>query len=278
MTASAAPILHALAHPEESLRDTPLLAVVAHPDDEVLGLGGRLPHLHRLHIVFVTDGAPRDMVDAHRLGFATQAEYAAARVREADAALAALGVGPERVHRLGFVDQEVVQRVEDLTDRCCTLLDEIAPEAVITHAYEGGHPDHDAVAMAVHLACRKRKAAGLAAPAVIEFAGYHDPDGSGRMATSTFLPAAVPAVAVRLKEAEREQKCRALACYATQAEMVGLFCVEKERFRAAPDYQFTAPPHPWRPFYEHFVRGLDGAAWLAFARRTLERFRLRGLL
>lgn len=274
---SAASILHALAHPEESLRDTPLMAVVAHPDDEVLGLGGRLPYLHRLHILFVTDGAPRDMADGHRLGFATQEEYAAARVREADAALSALGVGPERIHRLGFVDQDVVRRVEDLTERISALIQECRPEAVITHAYEGGHPDHDAVAMAVHLACRKLKAGGQPAPALIEFAGYHDPDGSGRMATSTFLPAPVPAVAVRLKEEEREQKSRALACYATQSDIVGRFSVDKERFREAPEYKFTAPPHPWRPFYEHFVRGLDGAAWLALARRALERCGLRGL-
>ena len=131
--------------------------------------------------------------------------------------------------------------------------------------------------MAVHLACRKLKAAGQPAPALIEFAGYHDPDGSGRMATSTFLPAPVPAVAVRLKEEEREQKSRALACYATQSDIVGRFSVDKERFREAPEYKFTAPPHPWRPFYEHFVRGLDGAAWLALARRALERCGLRGL-
>ena len=50
------------------------------------------------------------MADAARLGFAAREDYAAARGREADAALALLGVAPERVHRLGYVDQEAALR------------------------------------------------------------------------------------------------------------------------------------------------------------------------
>jgi N-acetylglucosamine malate deacetylase 2 len=265
-------ILHQLACPRAPVGDLPLLLVVAHPDDDVLGVGSRLPHLRGARIVYVTDGAPRDMADASRLGFACREAYAAARVREAEAALALLGVGPERVSRLGLADQEVAYGMGALSDRCVDLIQELNPLAVLTHAYEGGHPDHDAVALAVHLACRRRTRLGLAAPQVIEFAGYHDPDGSGRIATHSFLPAPVPGVAVCLKPAERARKRRALACFRTQRRMLRLFRADREQFRAAPSYRFTAPPHAWRPFYERFVRDLDGARWRRLATQTLDAY------
>src|SRR5205085_11027704 len=62
--------------------------VVAHPDDETLGLGGQLPRLNGLTIIHVTDGAPRNRHDASRHGFATAAAYAAARRRAPEAAVA----------------------------------------------------------------------------------------------------------------------------------------------------------------------------------------------
>ena len=190
--------------------------------------------------------------------------------------MALLGVEPHRIHRLDLVDQETPLHLKALTEACGRLIDELAPVAVITHAYEGGHPDHDAAALAVHLACRLREQSGRQAPVILEFAGYHDPDGSGRMATLRFLPAAVPTVAVRLKAAEQDRKRRALDCYATQAELLRLFRTDREQFRAAPRYRFAASPHPWHPFYERFVAGMDGLRWRQLASRTLARYGVAG--
>ena len=47
-------------------------------------------------------------------------------------------------------------RLEDLVDRCAGLIGALRPAVVITHAYEGGHPDHDTLALAVRLACRRQ--------------------------------------------------------------------------------------------------------------------------
>lgn len=276
--AEALDIVHQIAQQHGALRELPLLLVVAHPDDEVLGVGSRLPHLPKAHIVYATDGAPSDMSDARRLGFATADDYACARIREADAALSLLGVGPDRVHRLGLRDQDVAYEMTALSATCGDLIDALQPVAVLTHAYEGGHPDHDAVALAVHLACRRHGESSGVAPDLIEFAGYHDPDGTGRIATQEFLPATIPGVSVCLKPEELARKRRALACFHSQQHVLRLFRANREAFRSAPRYRFTRPPHAWRPFYERFVRDLDGAGWRRLAKRTLRAHGITGPL
>src|SRR5829696_3490690 len=45
--------------------------IVAHPDDETIGIGGQLSRLEGVTILHVTDGAPRTMADAAAHGFAT---------------------------------------------------------------------------------------------------------------------------------------------------------------------------------------------------------------
>ncbi|MGD9511885.1 MAG: PIG-L deacetylase family protein [Geminicoccaceae bacterium] len=174
-------VLHELQHPEHALAKVPLLFVVAHPDDEVLAAGSRLSRLPLAHILYATDGAPRDPGDAERFGFASREDYASARRQEADRALAMQGIERERVHRLGLTDQDVAQEVPGLLRALTELCAALRPAAIVTHAYEGGHPDHDAVALAAHILCRDRDGGG--SPQLIEFAGYHDADGSGRMAT-----------------------------------------------------------------------------------------------
>ena len=63
----------------------PVALVVAHPDDETIGLGSRLHLFDRLLLVHLTDGAPADMGDARRAGFATREAYAAARAARSSA-------------------------------------------------------------------------------------------------------------------------------------------------------------------------------------------------
>ena len=60
--------------------------VVAHPDDETLFAGPLLGRLGDGVLIHLTDGAPADMADARRLGFATREEYVATRAAELDAA------------------------------------------------------------------------------------------------------------------------------------------------------------------------------------------------
>ena len=233
----------------------PVAVVVAHPDDEAVGLGSRLHLFARLTLVHLTDGAPHDMGDARRAGFATREAYAAARAAELDAALAALGCRPERRLAYALPDQTLVDRLPELAERLTADLRGAA--AVFTHAYEGGHPDHDAAALAVARACARL---GEAAPARWEFAGYFGVDGS--LQANRFHPDPTASeTAVTLTTAERERKARAFAAHASQAGVLANFPPEREAWRPAPAYDFAAPPPSGPPHYDRYGWPLTGAAW-----------------
>jgi LmbE family N-acetylglucosaminyl deacetylase len=266
-----AAFLERLCNPDIAVPDdTRVLLVCAHPDDDVIGVGTRLPHLPRATVAYVTDGAPTDMGDAARLGLATREDYAATRSREAEAALALAGVDASRIRRLGLLDQEVTPRTGELAGLLTATIREAAAEVVMTHPYEGGHPDHDATALAVRLACRAMHAAGERAPDLVEFAGYHAGAPLG-IAVQEFLPAAgAEVVTARLGPAERDLKRRMLACHASQQVILRFVPVDRERFRPAPAYDFRVPPHPGRPLYETFLPGWTGERWRRLAAGALD--------
>ena len=129
--------------------------------------------------------------------------------------------------------------------------------AVFTHAYEGAHPDHDACALAVQLACNRL---GAAAPLRMEFAGYHR--AAGRMQVNRFHPdPACPETAVELTPAERTLKLKAYAAHATQAETLALFPPEREAWRVAPTYDFTRPPPTGEALYDGYGWALTSPVW-----------------
>lgn len=236
--------------------------VVAHPDDESIGCGAQLPRLTGLTVVHVTDGAPRDGGNAERRGFPDPDAYAAARAGELDAALTLAGIAPDRRVALGYPDRGVAAVIAPLARRLAALFAERGITIALTHACEGGHPDHDAVALSVQGA---RRLLGPDRLAVIEMPFYHaGPDG---LDAGSFLPTDPPrrAIALHLDPEDCAFKAALFAAHASQATTLNQFPIALERFREAPDYDFGALPNGGRLLYEAWGMGIDGARFRELA-------------
>jgi LmbE family N-acetylglucosaminyl deacetylase len=245
-----------------------VVVVAAHPDDETIGAGGRLDRLRNARFVYLTDGSPRDPADAKRAGYDSRESYAAARHNELCAALKTAGADPLRIRSLNSIDQEACFNLLSLTSDIVELLRSSVADFILTHPYEGGHPDHDAAAFVVHAASRSLRRAGERVPVIIETTSYHGIDGN--FESGVFLPAttAESAIAV-LSERERDLKVRLFACYRTQTPVLEAFAIDIEQFRVAPQYDFTQPPHAGRVYYETRNWGVSGEQWRALARGAL---------
>jgi LmbE family N-acetylglucosaminyl deacetylase len=156
----------------------------------------------------------------------------------------------------------------ELAETLATELVKHGTEIVMTLPYEGGHPDHDATAFAVHAACALLRQRRRRAPAILEMTSYHA--GPGGRVMSEFLPRpGVEVTTLALGEVERALKRRLIDCFSTQKPVLAYFPVEVERFRPAPVYNFTHPPHEGPLHYEAYDWGMDGLRWRILAREAL---------
>jgi LmbE family N-acetylglucosaminyl deacetylase len=240
-------LLQRLTAAERPLLTLKTVVIVAHPDEETLACGALLPRLADVTVVHVTDGAPRTSDDARRHGFGHWAEYARARRGEVERAATIAGVPAPSLKSLGLPDQGAALSLAGLTR---ALLGFIAgAELVLTHAFEGRHPDHDAVAFAVAAARGRMRGRG---PTVIEMPLCRPADGGDGVAR------------LWLKPEERARKARMLAEFATQQETLLAFGVRDELYRIAPVRDFTQPPTEDR--YDQFGCGITGGRFAQLAR------------
>jgi LmbE family N-acetylglucosaminyl deacetylase len=244
-----------------------VLVVVAHPDDEVLAAGSRMGRMDNLTVIHVTDGSPRDLEDARRLGFAAREDYAAHRRREVVAAMDALGAEAELLC-YWHPDKESVLHGAAILDQLAQDLD--GASAVITHAYEHGHPDHDTAALCVRLACERLRDGGREAPEVFEFPIYALQDG--QPVFGRFMPdPSTLEVVLPLSEEDRARRTAALAAHRSQQGVLAFAGDWQERLRPAPLYDFRQPAPHGAAWYDRHGWVMNLARWRAHADALLDR-------
>jgi LmbE family N-acetylglucosaminyl deacetylase len=246
------------------------MVLAAHPCDESLGAAGLLTRLGDPWVVCLTDGAPRDRRFVPKGLPASPSGYAKVRRREIAAAMAIAGVGADRLLLLDVPDQGAALGLPRLVQRLTTLVRGLRPHLLVTHGYEGGHPDHDAAALAARLAVERLEREEGAAPALAEMLSYHREED--RLVADRFLPAPTDrwTVVLRLSPRERRLRRQMLECHRSQvATLTQLPERAWELLRPTPPYDFLQPPHPGPLQYEVLGFDLDGAHWRELARQAI---------
>jgi LmbE family N-acetylglucosaminyl deacetylase len=125
-----------------------LMAILAHPDDESMGLGGTLAR-------YAAEGVATHLVTATRgekgwVGLPEEdpGPYGMGAIRQAELLNAAHMLGLQSVDFLNLIDGELAQAdVHEATAHIVSLVRSIRPQVVVTFGPEGdyGHPDHIAI-------------------------------------------------------------------------------------------------------------------------------------
>lgn len=224
------------------------MVLVAHPDDESIACGGLLQKMRQPFVVFATDGAPEDEFFWGRYG--SRAAYSKLRQEEALSALDHVGVSevefladhaPERVR---LEDQKLFRAIPPALELLREMIETKKPDALLTLAYEGGHPDHDSCSfLAAQLGGEFRLP-------VWEMPLYHrNADGTGvyqrfvREAKDEVIDVAIAGEMLTRKE-------RMLQSYKSQFDALPHFEPQRERFRPQAQYDYARPPHEGKTNYE----------------------------
>ncbi|HLJ29876.1 MAG TPA: PIG-L family deacetylase [Candidatus Angelobacter sp.] len=218
--------------------------LVAHPDDEVIAFAGLMQRMKKAVVVFATDGAPRDSYFWKEHG--SRDNYAEVRRQEARKSLEIVGTQPvflfDQVEG-GIIDQELFRRLPEAIKALEQVLDRIAADSLLTLAYEGGHPDHDACSFICRWVAGQRKLPTWESPL------YHcNPDGSG--VVQVFPQPTGQEVHYSVEGEALEKKLEMFHTYKSQKLVLDGFRPEIEQFRPMADYDFTQRPLPWKLNYE----------------------------
>lgn len=185
------------------------LVCAAHPDDDVLAIGGLMARLSaagtRLRLLAATDG------EASHPGSAVlgPAELARRRVAETHDALAALGVAPDRTTRLGLPDSALVACEPQLAEAVARAAHGV--DVVLAPWPGDAHPDHEALGRAAVAAAGSAGIPVLTFPVWMwHWAEPGDPRVPWERVRRVPLPPDV-----------RAAKRRAVGCFATQVRPVG---------------------------------------------------------
>lgn len=222
------------------------LVLVAHPDDECIAFGALLQRMREPVVVFATNGSPQDPYFWQQYG--SREAYAGLRREEAFASMHAAGVKdviflPDMPGGEDLVDQELFRHLRPAYALLAELVRRRMVQALLTLAYEGGHPDHDACAFLSAQLAKRFNIPCWEAPL------YHRlPEGGGVF--QSFMGDSSDAVEVKPTPVEQERKRTMCMAYPSQGDFLSRFEVVKEHIRPQPAYDFSKPPHDGKTNYE----------------------------
>jgi len=222
------------------------LVLVAHPDDECIAFGALLQRMREPIVVFATSGSPQDPYFWQQYG--SREAYAGLRRKEAFASMHAAGVKdvvflPDLPSGEELVDQELFRNLRTAYNLLLHLVSRRMVQAVLTLAYEGGHPDHDSCSFLSAQLGKKFNIPVWEAPL------YHRlPEGAGVF--QGFMGDTMQDVEVKPTAAEQERKREMCRAYPSQGDFLTQFDVAKEHVRPQPGYDYTKPPHEGKTNYE----------------------------
>jgi LmbE family N-acetylglucosaminyl deacetylase len=253
--------------------------VGAHHDDESIAIGAHIPLMPLSSMIHITNSAPSDPAFwADR--FASAEEYAAYRHSEVTKALDIAGhVGPRAT--FGISDQEAAFNLTEITQRLVTEFRTKQIEIAITHTYEGGHPDHDATAFAVHAAAAILRKEGRDI-SVVEAPFYRlknpdDPDfGAGEVdVNQRFEPHSGSAPEVlRLSPQQVALKRALFEALSSQAHVLAEMNTDVEELRPASNYNFMHAAHGGRLSHIYARNGITSERWSELVADALNRLGL----
>jgi LmbE family N-acetylglucosaminyl deacetylase len=229
------------------------IVLVPHHDDEAISCGILLQRMRSPLVVFATDGAPRDEFFWKRYG--SRQAYAELRRDEAAKAMAIAGVKDFEflpLLRGGaiFVDQELYQVIPQAIEAVSELITRHRADALLTLAYEGGHPDHDASAFIVSMLAREFRVSAWEMPI------YSRPNG--RPHRQAFLLETGEEIILQPTESEIRKKADMFRCYASQGALRDFFDPRRELFRPQVSYDYSQPPHTGKLNYEAWGWPISG--------------------
>ncbi len=222
------------------------LVLVAHPDDECIAFGALLQRIAEPLVVFATNGSPADPYFWQKYG--SREAYAGLRRQEALNSMQAAGIKdvlfladmPGGEH---LVDQELFRNLRAAYELLADIVARRMTTAILTLAYEGGHPDHDSCSLLA------AQLAHLASLPCWEAPLYHrNADGSGVF--QGFLGPDDEAVDLRPTEDELERKREMCLAYGSQGDFLQRFDIARETVRPQIKYDYTRPPHEGKTNYE----------------------------
>lgn len=221
---------------DSSLR---LILLAAHPDDETIACGGLLQRVAAAKIIFATDGAPVGF--GFEKKFRSLENYSRERFQESSRAL---GLVPAcSFQRLTapdghyFPDRLLFEHMEDAFHSLLESIQKFSPDVLVSHAYEGGHVDHDVCSF---LATQAAQTLSLKH---FEFPLYWKCE-NGNDIFQRFREEYNNATVLELSPRELAVKKKMLAEYWTQRDIVALFSPNLETFRPVSHIDYLHPK--WR--------------------------------